>query len=102
MHHFRRNPAWAVTLAIGSLAILSGCSGRDDLIQPPVLSPLAGLNESAARDSSGTMPPPAGAIVPGDLRGTIVGPSPVGSNGDTLAAAPRVARRSAAQRRHIG
>ena len=27
----------------------------------------------------------------GDLRGTIVGPSPVGSNGDTLAAAPRVA-----------
>ena len=76
-------------LVLGALAFATGCSGRDDLIQPPVLSPLAGLNESATRDSTGNMPP-TGTPQSGDLRGTVVGPSPVGSTGDTLAAAPRV------------
>jgi hypothetical protein len=79
-----------IALTLGTLAFAMACSGRDDLIQPPVLSPLAGLNESAARDSSGTTPPPVGALLPGDLSGTIVGPSPVGSAGDTIANAPRL------------
>ena len=79
-------------LALGTLGITLACSGRDNLIQPPVLSPLAGLNESTARDSLGTLPPvPTGAFSTGDIRGTILGPSPVGSTGDTLATAPRVA-----------
>ena len=81
-----------VLLALSTLGIALACSGRDNLIQPPVLSPLAGLNESTARDSLGTLPPvPNGALSPGDIRGTILGPSPVGSSGDTLATAPRVA-----------
>jgi hypothetical protein len=85
----RRIPLGAIVL-LGTLALSVACSGRDALIQPPVLSPLAGLNESAARDSSGGSPP-TGAPQPGDLSGTVVGPSPVGSGGDTLATAPRVA-----------
>lgn len=75
---------------LGTLVFSLACSGRDALIQPPVLSPLAGLNESTARDSSGAIPP-TGTPQPGDLGGTVVGPSPVGAGGDTLAAAPRIA-----------
>jgi hypothetical protein len=85
-----RNAVVNTILALGAWAAASGCSGRDELIQPPVLSPLAGLSESPARDTTGTTPPPTGTAGPGNLAGTIVGPSPVGSNGDTLAAAPRV------------
>jgi hypothetical protein len=86
--HFRLSfPALA---SLSLVAAVAACSGRDNLIQPPVLSPLAGLAESAARDSSGNAPP-TGNFAPGDIRGTVVGPSPVGSTGDTLAAAPRVA-----------
>ena len=91
MRMFRRSSLGAV-LALGALAFFAACSGRDNLIQPPVLSPLAGLNESTARDSAGTtLPPPTGALTPGDIGGTVLGPSPVGSTGDTLATAPRVA-----------
>ena len=85
----RSTPRGALVV-LGTLAFSLACSGRDGLIQPPVLSPLAGLNESAARDSSGSFPP-IGSPQPGDLRGTVVGPAPVGSGSDTLAASPRVA-----------
>lgn len=78
-------------LAVGIVTFATGCSGRDDLIQPPVLSPLAGLNESTARDSTGAVPPPAnGDPQSGNISGTVLGPSPVGTSGDTLASAPRV------------
>jgi hypothetical protein len=84
-----RPTAFAV---LGTLIFSLGCSGRDALIQPPVLSPLAGLNESPARDSTGAVPPPpVGALQPGDINGTVLGPSPVGAGGDTLATAPRIA-----------
>lgn len=84
-----RSTRFGITTALGVLTLSLACSGRDALIQPPVLSPLAGLNESTARDSSGALPP-TGAAQPGDLRGTVVGPAPVGAGGDTLAASPRV------------
>lgn len=79
-------------LALGILAFAAACSGRDNLIQPPVLSPLAGLNESTARDSAGTTPPPpVGTTTPGDVTGTVLGPSEPGAGNDSLATAPRVA-----------
>jgi hypothetical protein len=87
----RRNTVWAFPSAMIIAGTLAACSGRDHLIQPPVLSPLAGLSESPPRDSTGSVPPtPGGTTTPGDISGTVLGPSPVGAGGDTLATAPRV------------
>lgn len=52
-------------------------------------SPLAGLTAASVSDSAGNAPP-LGTTGPGTFHGTVLGPSPVGSGGDTLATAPRV------------
>src|SRR5690606_14477243 len=91
MRHASRTPL--VPALLTSLFVLAAaCSGRDDLVQPPESSPLAGLTEAPALDSTGTtLPGPSGSVQSGDISGTVVGPSPVGSTGVTIAAAPLVA-----------
>lgn len=56
-------------------------------------SPLAGLTQSAARDSAGTSIPTGTAGTTGDgfARGTVIGPSAPGAGNDSLNTAPRIA-----------
>ena len=55
-------------------------------------SPLAGLSQQAAKDSTGVpVPGNPSNTNPGIVKGTVLGPSTPGSGGDTLATAPKVA-----------
>jgi hypothetical protein len=83
----RRTLARVAGLAI-ALFTIAACG---DTPTDAPLSPLAGLTESIAGDSTGNAAPtmPA-ADGPGYFHGTVLGPSPVGATGDTLASAPRI------------
>lgn len=74
---------WAVALV--GLTVACG----DDSTGTPAPSLLAGLSQTAARDSAGGAIPTAGTEGPGSVRGTVMGPSN-GGGGDTLSTSPRV------------
>ena len=82
LSHLRKLAAFAVITAIAA------CSS-DSTVQPTG-SPLAGLNESGAGDTSNTTHQPTGTG-PGYFRGTVLGPSQPGAGNDSLNTAPRVA-----------
>ena len=70
------------------VSMVAACSS--DTTGPGTPSPIDGLQQPVARDSTGN-PPPAPPLPTGDgqIRGTVVGQSSGG--GDTLATAPRLA-----------
>src|SRR5688572_24426019 len=80
-----------MTRALSSVVLLAltltACSS--DPTGPTVPTELSGLIESPARDSIGTPPPPPTNSGPGEIRGTVLTPSPGGGN-DSLATAPRI------------
>ena len=71
-------------------AVSVACSGNGPTSGTP--SPLFGLTQSPARDSTGGSPPPP-PVDPtyGTFHGTVIGLSVVGGGPDTIATAPRVA-----------
>jgi hypothetical protein len=83
LHRFAKSTPAAALVA--GLAI--ACA--DTLVTGPDASVVSGLTKVSANDSSHTTDSaPAGS---GYFRGTVLGPSPVGSTGDTLGSAPRIA-----------
>jgi hypothetical protein len=85
----RRASGTSISFAALALvaALIAACSS-ENVTLPGGGSPLTGLTGVATNDSSTGVTNPGG---PGYFRGTVVGPSPVGAGGDTLAAAPRIA-----------
>lgn len=75
------------TLFVAALFAFAACA---DAPTDSARSPLTGLVAAAVADSAGNTPP-AGTTGPGTFHGTVLGPSPAGAGGDTLATAPRVA-----------
>jgi hypothetical protein len=78
--------------SLGTLLLgLSSFVACADSPTDPDRTPLTGLTATAISDSLGNAPPPpAGVAGPGTFHGTVIGPSPIGAGGDTLATAPRV------------
>lgn len=76
-------------IAAFAVAIAIACS--DSTGNTPA-SPLAGLAQATAKDSTGVpVPGNPSNTSPGIVKGTVLGPSAPGSEGDTLATAPKVA-----------
>lgn len=86
-----RAPLWSSRSALVLACVASfalACSENTD----PDTSPIAGLRESSASDSTGAPPPPPpNPASPGYVHGTVLGPSAPGAGNDSLNTAPRVA-----------
>lgn len=77
-----------VLLAL-AVVIAAAC---DSAVTAPDTSPLSGLVRAYAEDSTGTpVEPSEGTPGSGYFAGIVKGPSPVGTTGDTLGSAPRIA-----------
>ena len=87
-HTAIRTLSWTTRYWAVALISLSAACGKDSTgTEQPNL--LAGLSQSATRDSAGSAIPNAGNAGPGFVRGTVLGPSN-GGGGDTLATSPKV------------
>jgi hypothetical protein len=84
----RRSRFGGLLAAVLVTVAAAACS--DDPISND-LSPIAGLQESAVRDSTGSAPPPDPGTGPGIVRGTVLGESEPGAGNDSLETAPRIA-----------
>lgn len=83
------HPQVSRVIAVAAAAIAMACSDATENTPP---SPLAGLSQSTAKDSTGVpVPGNPSNTGPGIVKGTVVGPSAPGSGGDTLATAPKIA-----------
>lgn len=77
---------WSIASLVALAVTLAACSGNPTGSDP---SPLLGLVQAMARDSTGSPPPiPQQPTGTGTIRGTVLAPSTGG--GDTLATAPRI------------
>lgn len=78
-----------LSLLASFVVVIVAASCGESPVETPY-SAIRGLNQSVAIDSTGAAAPGAPTDGPGHFHGTVLGPSPVGATGDTLASAPRV------------